>query len=110
MSEIVYRIGWLLEQVLASVPLGTNLSLFWLLLALLSGRFLLSRGAVVAALADLGLPREAVCRAQAALAYGRFTLAALLLAWQQQVEREGRFQVHCYASGALLCRFSPGGL
>jgi len=56
MSPIVYRIAVLLGVLLAEVPVGTNLALFWLLWALLSGRFLLSRGAVCPALADLGQP------------------------------------------------------
>jgi len=44
MSTIVYRISVLLGAILIDVPVGTNLGLFWLLWALLSGRFLLSRG------------------------------------------------------------------
>src|SRR5581483_4218420 len=79
-----------------SVPVGTNLGLLSLLFALLSGRFLHSRGAVCAALADLGLPPEAVRRAQAALCYGRFCLADLLADWQRVVGGEGRFRAHVY--------------
>ena len=56
MSTIVYRISVLLSAILAAVPVGTNLGLFWLLWALISGRFLLSRGAVFPALADGGIP------------------------------------------------------
>ena len=56
MSTIVYRISLLLGAIVADVPVGTNLGLFWLLWALISGRFLLSRGAVFPALADGGLP------------------------------------------------------
>ena len=56
MSTIVYRISVLLGAILADVPVGTNLGLFWLLWALISGRFLLSRGAVFPALADGGIP------------------------------------------------------
>ena len=41
MSTIVYRISVLLSAILAEVPVGTNLGLFWLLWALISGRFLL---------------------------------------------------------------------
>ena len=67
MSPIVYRISVLLGVLLAEVPVGTNLALFWLFWALLSGRFLLSRGAVFPALADLGLPADAVRRSSAAL-------------------------------------------
>src|SRR2546428_8856658 len=68
MSTIVYRISLLLGSIVADVPVGTNLGLFWLLWALLAGRFLLSRGAVVPALADGGLAADAVRRSGAALA------------------------------------------
>ena len=71
MSTIVYRIAVLLGAILADVPVGTNLGLFWRLWALLSGRFLLSRGAVFPALADGGLPADAVRRSGAALASSR---------------------------------------
>jgi hypothetical protein len=67
MSPIVYRIAILLGGLLAAVPVGTNLALFWLLWALISGRFLLSRGAVFPALAHLGLSADAVRRSGAAL-------------------------------------------
>ena len=62
MSTIVDRISVLLRTILADVPVGTNLGLFWLLWALISGRFLLSRSAVFPALADGGLPADAVRR------------------------------------------------
>src|SRR6185436_765274 len=62
MSTIVYRIAVLLGAIVADVPVGTNLGLFWLLWALISGRFLPSRGAVFPALADGGLPADAVRR------------------------------------------------
>lgn len=55
MSMTVYHISVLLGALLADVPVGTNLGLFWLLWALISGRFLLSRGAAFPALADGGL-------------------------------------------------------
>src|SRR5438105_2979908 len=97
MSAIVYRIGLLLEQMLVKVPVGTNLALYYLLWSLLSGRFLLSRGALLPALWDLGLPQEAVRRSSAALAYGDWQAAQLLWAWQTQIQQEGRFHAHCYA-------------
>ena len=75
------------------MPIGTNLGLFWLLGALISGRFLLSRGAVCPALADRGLP-AAVRRAGAALAYGRWAIQPRVRAWHQVVEPEGRWQAH----------------
>ena len=96
MSTIVYRISVLLGGILADVPVGTNLGLFWLLWALLSGRFLLSRGAVFPALADGGLPADAVRRSGAALAYGRWAIQPLVRAWQQIVQQEGRWHAHRY--------------
>lgn len=96
MSTIVYRISGLLGAILADVPVGTNLGLFWLLWALVSGRFLLSRGAVFPALADGGLPADAVRRSGAALAYGRWTIQPLVRAWQQVVQQEGRWRAHRY--------------
>jgi hypothetical protein len=96
MSTIVYRISVLLGVLLAEVPVGTNVGLFWLLWALISGRFLLSRGAVFPALADGGLPAQAVRRSSAALAYGRWAIQTLIQAWPQVVQQEGYWQAHRY--------------
>jgi hypothetical protein len=96
MSTIVYRISVLLGAIVADVPVGTNLGLFWLLWALISGRFLLSRGAVFPALADGGLPADAVRRSGAALAYGRWAIQTLVRAWHQVVQQEGRWHAHSY--------------
>jgi hypothetical protein len=97
MSSIVYRIFTLLAPLLRGVPVGTNLGLFWLLFALLSGRFLESRGAVFAALSALGLVPQAVRRSAAALNYGQWHIGTLLDVWHQQVHQEGRFCAHRYA-------------
>src|SRR5262249_21350913 len=96
MPTLVYRISVLLGVILAEVPVGTNLALFWLLWALLSGRFLLSRGAVFPALAHLGLPADAVRRSGAALTYGCWTIQPLLDAWSHRVQQEGRRRAHAY--------------
>src|SRR5437764_4693430 len=96
MSTIVYRISVLLSAILAAVPVGTNLGLFWLLWALISGRFLLSRGAVFPALADGGLPADAVRRSGAVLAYGRWAIETLVQAWHQVVLQEDRWHAHSY--------------
>lgn len=92
MSESVYRIQDLLTQVLADVPLGTNLGLFHLQFALLSGRFLTARGAMFPALDSLGLAPDAVHRANAALNYGRWNTENLIARWQQRVTQEGPFR------------------
>jgi hypothetical protein len=91
MSPIVYRMNDVLSQVVQRVPVGTNLGLFHLLWMLLSGRLLLSRGAVIPGLAALGLAEAAVRRAWAALAYGKWHAAQLLAAWEQLVREERPF-------------------
>lgn len=98
MSQTVYRICPLLTQVLQDVPVGTNLGLFHLLIALLSGRFLAARGAVFAALDALGLPPDAVRRANAALCYGQFDTPLLFARWQRFVQQEARL-VPCSYGG-----------
>lgn len=96
MSTIVYRMSVLLGTILADVPVGTNLGLFWLLWALVSGRFLLSRGAVFPALAAGGLSADAVRRSGAALAYGHWAIQPLVRVWHQVVEQESRWHAHQY--------------
>jgi hypothetical protein len=94
MHETVYRVMGLLCAVVARVPIGTNLGLVCLLWALVSGRLLTTRGAVIPGLSALGLPAPAVRRAWAALGQGSWTSAALLEQWGQVVEQESRWQPH----------------
>jgi hypothetical protein len=96
MPTIVYRITSLLKALLRRVPLGTNLGLLHLFWALMSGRFLTSRGAIFPALADLGLCQAAVRRAGAALTYGRFECEDLVADWKKTVEKEGDFVPHSH--------------
>jgi hypothetical protein len=96
MSHIVYRIQALLEKILANVPVGTNLGLMHLLLTILSGRLLTSRGALFPALDDFGLEPDAVRRANAALCYGRFQIDDLVANWNKAVEEEGHFAAHSH--------------
>src|SRR5436190_23240353 len=96
MSATVYRISLMLSSVLRDVPVGTNLGLFHLLWTLLTGRLLASRGAVIPALADTGLPAPAVRRAWAALATGHWEIEPLLAHWQHLVQSDGHWQPHCH--------------
>src|ERR671936_483330 len=96
MSPLVYRMNAVLSRVVQRVPVGTNLGLFHCLWMLLSGRLLLSRGAVLPGLAALGLAAEAVRRAWAALAYGQWHAAQLLEAWEHLVQEEQVFHAHQY--------------
>ncbi len=92
MSEIIYRIGELLSNVVKDVPVGTNLGLAYLAWMMLSGRLLGSRGAVIPGLAALGLDPAAVRRSWAALCYGAWEIEGMMANWQAEVEAEGEWQ------------------
>jgi hypothetical protein len=94
MSPIVYRMNHILSCVVQRVPVGTNLGLFHLWWMLLSGRLLLSRGAVIPGLAALGLAEVAVRRAWAALADGKWHVAQWLEAWEPCVQHAKVFHAH----------------
>jgi hypothetical protein len=94
MQERVYRTVAVLCALMARVPVGTNRGLVLLLWAMLSGRLLVSRGAVIPALAALGLPEREVRRSWAALAYGAWAAEDLRASWQGLVEAEGRWRPH----------------
>jgi hypothetical protein len=96
MSPIVYRRNGVLSPVGQRVPVGTHLGLLPLLWMLLSGRLLLSRGAVLPGLAALGLAAEAVRRAWAALAYGTWPAAPWLEAWEHLVREAQALHAHPY--------------
>ncbi|MCC7359919.1 MAG: hypothetical protein IT317_10605 [Anaerolineales bacterium] len=91
MPSIVYRIIEVLSVLVTELPLGTNLAVFHLLWAVLSGRLLASRGAIIPALAASGLATAAIRRAWAALAYGAWDVAQLLARLQALVGHEGRW-------------------
>jgi hypothetical protein len=96
MSNLSYEIVPLLCRVLSSVPIGTNLGLFALLWALISGRFLSSRGAIFPALAAMGSEDAEVRRAEAALAYGSFRTSDLVSDWHKVVREQGHWRPHSY--------------
>jgi hypothetical protein len=92
MSPRVYRINALLSSLLQPLPIGTNLALFYLIWTFLSGRLLASRGALAGALDAAGLPKDAVRRSLAALAYGDWEIAPLVAAFDQTVRTEGLWE------------------
>jgi hypothetical protein len=60
---------------------------------LVSGQLLLSRGAILPGLAQLGLPDRAVRRAWQALGQGGWSSGPLLVNWETAVGRGGQWQV-----------------
>lgn len=112
MSNLSYEIVRLLCRVLKSVPLGTNLGLFSVFWALMSGRFLSSRGAVFPALSAMGLAPDQIRRSEAVLSYKSYQVADLVSAWRNLVSEGGRWQPHEYegfrpVSGDLTGFYRP---
>jgi hypothetical protein len=85
-----------LSSLLHSLPVGTNLAVFHLIWTLLSGRLLITRGAVIPALALAQMPEEAVRRSWAAFAYGRWEIGPLLASLEQHIQAEGVWQPHVH--------------
>ena len=94
MSSLLYALCSRLFPLLQQVGVGTNLALLQILFALVSGRFLNSRGALVPALDDMVLSKEAVRRSVQALSYGSWNIGGLIQAWQRIVRQEGLWQPH----------------
>src|SRR5687767_9415606 len=94
MHEAVYRVVTLVSGLVVDVPIGTNLGLLHLFWMLLSGKALLSRGAIFPGLSAVGLSDGAVRRAWAALGRGSWTSDRLVTAWARVVEAEGFWQPH----------------
>lgn len=96
MQEAVYRVLTLVSALVVDVPIGTNLGLLHLFWMLLSGKALLTRGAIIPGLSAVGLSEGAVRRAWASLGHGSWTSARLVTAWARVVEAEGFWQPHLH--------------
>jgi hypothetical protein len=94
MQEAVYRVLTLVSALVVDVPIGTNLGLLPLFWMLLSGKALLTRGAIIPGLSAVGLSEGAVRRAWAALGRGSWTSDRLVRSWARVVEAEGYWQPH----------------
>lgn len=96
MSTASHRTIQVLEQVVKTLPVGTNLALLQLMWAMLNGSFLKSRGAVHSALAASGFSDGAIRRSWHALRYGVWSISELIARWRHLVLSEGRWQVRAY--------------
>lgn len=77
-----------IEYIVKPISIGTNLALLHLLWAMVSGKFLLSRGAVHTALALSGLSDGAIRRGGTALRQGQWTIEELTQRWREWVLNE----------------------
>ena len=96
MHEAVHRVLTLVSGLMIDVPIGTNLGLLHLFWMLLSGKALLTRGAIIPGLSAVGLSEGAVRRAWAALGRGSWTSDRLVTAWARVVEADGLWTPHPY--------------
>jgi hypothetical protein len=90
----VYRTALFLSQLVARLPIGTNLALAHLLFTLLAGHLLQSRGAIFPALATTGLTNPQVRAAQAALREGKWTITYLLKRLDWLIRKEDKVIAH----------------
>jgi len=87
----------ILGDLVKSLPVGTNLGLYYFLWMLLRGELLASRGAVFPALSALGLEAEAVRRSWASMRYGSWRIDKLLESWRDFVKSEDKWVPVRYA-------------
>lgn len=80
-----------LAALVNELPVGTNLGLLRVLWALVSGQLLNSRGALIPALAAIGLSDGAVMQAWSAFANGRWDTHRLVTTWTNLVRQEGQW-------------------
>jgi hypothetical protein len=92
----------LLCDVVCTLPIGTNLALLHLLWMMVSGQLLLSRGAVIPGLHQMGLSDRAVRRAWRALRRGGWTIGQLIANWEAPVTSAGSWQVRYHGGYCAL--------
>jgi hypothetical protein len=83
-----------LSGLVAALPVGTNLGVLHALWAIVSGRLLAARGALVPALAACGLCAADVRRSWRAVAHGRWSCEQLVCALQEWIAQEQWWQAH----------------
>ena len=86
----------ILNELLAGLPVGTNLALLHVFWVLLSGQLLPSRGALFPALKAIGLEDKAVRRAWTAISSGVWQIAQLIELWRRHVESLAEWKRHEY--------------
>ncbi|MCL5995833.1 MAG: hypothetical protein M1546_07225 [Chloroflexi bacterium] len=78
------------------LPIGTNLGLLRVLWALVSGQLLATRGALIPALAKIGLSDAEVMQAWSAFANGRWETHRLVMTWDKWVRQDGHWESSQY--------------
>ena len=79
-----------IQYVVKQMGIGTNLNLFNLLWAMVSGQFLLSRGTVHLALKLSGCTDAETKRASNALRTGQWQIGELIGKWRNYIKQEAK--------------------
>ena len=96
MPTIIEQTLQVLQAVVQSVPVGTNLALLHLMWGILNGSFLGSRGAIFPALQDSGFCPQEIRRSWQAMLRRAWGIEQLLGAWRCYVQQQGEWQAHEY--------------
>jgi hypothetical protein len=96
MSIAITQTIQVVQVVLQTVPLGTNLALLQLLWSIVNGSFLPSRGGIFPGLQLSGFSQEESRRSWTALRHGVWRIDDLLRSWRGYVQGEGRWVAHDY--------------
>jgi len=91
-----------LVEIVAFLPIGTNLALLHLLWAMVSGQFLVSRGAIFSALVNMGLSNSQVRRAWQAFYRGGWCIGELLVRWETIVMRKDKWKARYHGGYCAL--------
>ena len=97
-----------LTSIVSGLYVGTNLAMLHFLWMLLNGSLLPHRGAVFPALQSTGIGEPAVRRAWKAFHSGMWQISELMVAWNQYMEEQQRWQPRSYEGyGAVAVDTTP---
>lgn len=96
MSIAISQTIHVLQIIVQTVPMGTNLALLQLMWTILNGSFLQSRGGIFPALKASGFTPEESRRIWGAFRHGVWRINECINQWHSYVLAEGRWQSHSY--------------
>ena len=96
MSIAITQTIHVLQIIVQTVPIGTNLALLQLMWTIINGSFLQSRGAIFPALQANGFTPEESCRIWGAFRHGVWRSDELVNRWRTHVLTEGHWVSHSY--------------
>lgn len=90
--QVVYRVSEVVASIVKGVGVGTNLAIWHVVMTLMSGRLLASRGAIIPALSASGLDQQATVRAWRGAAVGAWQANEMLKGLNEQVIAEQEWE------------------